>query len=202
MVSGRVARCKYVITSSWHHWCVALHHHDITIFSSRVEYVDSLGRSRWCLREDLSHVMAVELDRQLRERESGGGKGERWVDTTASPLTCVLLATTASFWSSPWSLVRISSYVRDICIRQDHDFLKTYPQRSTFLCCIASYNTSAHLLISWFKNSCFTDQLTISFSHRTPGQCVQLVRLCLEEQLRAAEQSWQLHQQSSHVHQE
>ena len=48
-----------------------------------VEYQDSLGRSRRCLRKDLPHMR--ELDRQLGEEER---KVERWVYVLLSIAGC------------------------------------------------------------------------------------------------------------------
>lgn len=49
-----------------------------------VEYQDSLGRSRRCLRKDLPHMR--ELDRQLGEGER---KMERWVYVPLSITECI-----------------------------------------------------------------------------------------------------------------
>ena len=49
-----------------------------------VEYQDSLGRSRRCLRKDLPHMR--ELDRQLGEGER---KEERWVYVSLSITECI-----------------------------------------------------------------------------------------------------------------
>ena len=49
-----------------------------------VEYQDSLGRSRRCLKKDLPHMR--ELDRQLGEEER---KMERWVYVSLSITECI-----------------------------------------------------------------------------------------------------------------
>ena len=50
-----------------------------------VEYQDSLGRSRRCLRKDLPHMR--KLDRQLGEEER---KVERWVYVSLSIAECIV----------------------------------------------------------------------------------------------------------------